>query len=248
LPDAPGLLEADGRTLFLAGAAGGIGRAVADLFAAAGARCALTDIDADALPAESETILPLALDATDEEAVAAALTAAADRFGPVDYLVNAVGETGGGRLDETGTEEWNRLIAVNLTSSFLLAREGYKHLRKPGGVLVLLSSTNARHGGSALSGAPYAAAKAGVSNLARYLAKEWAPDGLRVNCLAPGPVETPMLDRLSADQHAALKATIPLGRYASAMEVAAAVAFLCSDHAASTTGAIANISGGLVLD
>jgi 3-oxoacyl-[acyl-carrier protein] reductase len=108
--------------------------------------------------------------------------------------------------------------------------------------------SNARNGGSALSGAPYAVAKAGVSNLARYLAREWATDGLRVNCLAPGPVDTPMLDRLNPEQHAALQAAIPLGRYTSGREVAAAIAFLCSDHAASTTGATTNISGGLVLD
>jgi NAD(P)-dependent dehydrogenase (short-subunit alcohol dehydrogenase family) len=248
LPEPPALLDASGRTLFLAGAAGGIGRATAELFAAAGARLVLADLNADALPAESVTVLPLALDASDETSFAAALDAAAQRFGALDYLVNAVGETGSGRLDETRTEEWDRLMAINLTSCFLLAREGYKHLRKPGGVLILLSSSDARNGGSALSGAPYATAKAGVSNLARYLAREWAPDGLRVNCLAPGPVDTPMLDRLNPEQHTALKAAIPLGRYTSGREVAAAIAFLCSDHAASTTGASTNISGGLVLD
>ena len=95
---------------------------------------------------------------------------------------------------------------------------------------------------------PYGAAKAGVLNLTRALAKEWAAQGLRVNCVAPGPVATAMLDRLSEADHAALKAAIPLGRYADPQEIAAAIAFLCSDHARTMTGAMINISGGLVLD
>ena len=85
-------------------------------------------------------------------------------------------------------------------------------------------------------------------NLTRYCAKEWAPDGIRVNAISPGPVDTPMLDRLSADQHAGLKAALPLGKYATADECAGAVLFLCSPHAASMTGTIMNISSGLVLD
>jgi NAD(P)-dependent dehydrogenase (short-subunit alcohol dehydrogenase family) len=114
--------------------------------------------------------------------------------------------------------------------------------------MVLMSSSNAVNGGSAVSGAAYAVAKAGLLNLSRYLAKEWAPDLIRVNCIAPGPVATPMLDRLDAAAHAALIAAIPLKRYAEAAEIAAVTGFLCSAHAASMTGAVINVSGGLVLD
>ena len=237
------LLDATGKHAFIAGAAGGIGRATADIFRAAGAVVSGGD-----LAAAEELGTAAIMDATEEKAVAKALAGAAEASGPIDYLINAVGLTGDGPVAEMSTPDWQRVMAANLTSSFLIAREGYTHLRRPGGVLVLLSSTNGRNGGTLFSGAAYGAAKAGILNLARALAKEWAGEGLRVNCVAPGPVATPMLDRLSAGAHAKLKAAVPLGRYAEAGEIAAAIAYLCSDHAKSMTGSVINISGGLVLD
>jgi NAD(P)-dependent dehydrogenase (short-subunit alcohol dehydrogenase family) len=242
------LLDARGRAAVVFGAAGGIGRASADLFGAAGARVMLADRDASRLPRATARRATQACDATQEADVERVFAEAARRFGALDYVVNAVGVTGRGRLDEMSLGEWRRVVDANLTSAFLIARAAYRRMRKPGGVLILMSSTNGRVGGTLLSGAAYGAAKAAVLNLARYLAKEWAPDGLRVNVLAPGPVDTPMLDRLSAQEHKALKAALPLRRYASAQEVAATIGFLCSAHAASMTGACANISSGLVLD
>ncbi len=245
---APPIIAARGRTAVIFGAAGGIGRATAALLAAAGARVAAVDRSGRGLGPASRRRLPIVADATDEDAVAAALAAAAGRFGAIDYAINLVGITGQGRLDRMALADWERVIAANLTSAFLIARASHRHLRRPGGALILMSSTNGRVGGTQFSGAAYGAAKAGVLNLMRYLAKEWAPEGLRVNALAPGPVETPMLARLSAGEHKALKAAVPLKRYATAAEIAAAIAFLCSHHAASITGACLNVSGGLVLD
>ncbi len=248
MPDLPALIDGAGRTAFVAGAAGGIGGAVAALLLDAGARVAAADLAADGLPAASDTVLPIAMDATDEAAVAGAIDRAAARFGPIDWLINAVGVVGAGPLTDTSLADWRRVMDANLTSCFLLAREGHRHLRKPGGVFVMMSSTNGRNGGNALSGAAYAAAKAGIINLTRHLAREWAGDGLRVNCIAPGPVATPMVERLSDEQKTAIREAIPLGRFAEASEIAAAIAFLCSPHAASMTGTVTNVSGGLVLD
>lgn len=244
----PTLLDAEGRVAFIAGAAGGIGGATVELLRACGARIAAADLDTEDVPAESDDLLPIAMDATDEAAVAMAVDEAAKRFGAIDWLINTVGVVGAGPLVQMSLAEWHGVMDANLTSCFLLAREGYRHLRKPGGGMVMLSSSNGRNGGNALSGAAYAAAKAGVINLTRHLALEWAGDGLRVNCLAPGPVATPMLDRLSEEERNAIRAALPLGRYAEASEIAAAIAFLCSPHAASMTGTVTNISGGLVLD
>lgn len=245
---APALLDAGGHTAVVFGAAGGIGRATAGLFQAAGARVVLADRDLRKLPRRAARRIPLACDATIEDEVDHVFAEAHRQLGAVDYVVNAVGITGSGRLDEMSLADWRRVIDVNLTSAFLIARAAYRRMRKPGGVLILISSTNGRTGGTLLSGAAYGAAKAGVLNLARYLAKEWAPDGLRVNVLAPGPVDTPMLARLSSKQHTALRASLPLNRYATAQEVAATIGFLCSRNAASVTGACANVSSGLVLD
>lgn len=230
------------------GAAGGIGRATCALFEASGARIVAVDRDARRLGAAMPRRHPIVADAADEAAVEQAFADVAQRFGSIDYVINLVGVTGKGRLDAMSLADWNRVVAANMTSAFLVARASYHRLRRPGGVLILMSSTNGRVGGTQFSGAAYGAAKAGVLNLTRYLAKEWAPDGLRVNTLAPGPVDTPMLARLSPREHAALKAAVPLKRYASAAEIAAGIAFLCSRHAQSMTGTCLNVSGGLVLD
>ena len=124
----------------------------------------------------------------------------------------------------------------------------FSHLAATRGAVVLFSSTNGRTGGSAVSGAAYAVAKAGIINLARFLARDWASAGVRVNCIAPGPVDTVMLDRLGAAGRARLLKTIPLGRFSSADQVAAQVVFLLSDDCAAVSGEVFNTSGALVLD
>ena len=237
------------RVALVTGAAGGIGRATVaallrDGFAVAAVDLALADLPcAFDAPLES-----LSADVTDEAALAGAVARCVERFGGIDCVVHLAGAVGRGPLVDVSAGEWRRLLEVNLTSAFLLARAAHAHLRERRGALVLTSSTNARNGGSALSGPAYAVAKAGILNLARYLAKEWGGVGIRVNCVAPGPVDTPMLSRLPAATREALREAIPLGRVASADDVASSIAFLCSPQAAYLTGAVLNVSGGLVLD
>jgi len=245
LPATPLLLDAAGRGALVTGAAGGIGRATVALLRAAGAQVAAIDrVAVDA----GDGVFSLLADATDEGALETVVAAAAARLGGIDYVVHAVGAVGAGPLHETSLQDWRRLLDANLTSAFLLARACHRYLRRPGGALVLLSSTNGRNGGGPLSGAAYAAAKAGILNLTRYLAKEWAAEGMRVNCVAPGPVDTPMLERLTEQQHQQLMAALPLKRYAQAEEVAGTIAFLFSSYAASITGSCINVSGGMLLD
>lgn len=239
---APLLMNATGRVGLVTGAAGGIGRAVAALLRDAGAQV----VGFDQVPAPGN--VSVVGNAAKERDVEIAVARALVDFGRLDFVVHAVGVTGGGPIAQQSTRQWKELIDINLTSAFLLSRAVQAELGQSQGSLVLISSTNGRNGGSETSGAPYAVAKAGILNLTRYLAKEWAAQRIRVNCLLPGPVATPMLDRLSPDETSRLQQSIPLGRYASAEEVAAAACFLCSHHAASITGACMNISGGLVLD
>ncbi|MSO64650.1 MAG: SDR family oxidoreductase [Alphaproteobacteria bacterium] len=245
------LFQGSGRVALVTGAAGGIGRALVKVLRDGGAKVAAIDLGEQSLAAafgRDDGVATIAADATREGDVKSAVAAAIDTFGRIDCAINLAGAVGVGRLAETTLADWQRLLDINLTSAFLLCREVYKPLRAGKGAAVLISSTNAINGGSHLSGAAYAVAKAGIINLTRYLAKEWAPDGIRINCVAPGPVDTPMLARLKPNQHTALRQAIPLGRYATAAECAATIAYLCSDHAGSTTGTVANISGGLVLD
>jgi len=240
------LSGATGKTALITGAGGGIGRATVDLFRQSGVQVAAADIAN--LDEPGDGYWPLKTDCTDARQIKATVGAVAHRYGAIDFLVHAVGATGDGPLVDVTRDDWDRLMAINLTSAFLVTKEAFTRLRKPGASVVLIASSNARNGGNALSGPAYAAAKAGVLNLSRYLAKEWADDGVRVNCLAPGPVDTPMLDRLSDDDREALAGKMFGDRLTTAPEIAAAIAWLCADHAASVTGACLNISGGVVFD
>ncbi|MCY1167235.1 MAG: SDR family NAD(P)-dependent oxidoreductase [Pseudomonadota bacterium] len=238
----PLLFDGNGRVALVAGAAGGIGSALVQLLQRGGASVVAFDTTS------TTGDISITGDAASEQDVSELFSAAMHKFSRIDWVFNLVGVVGSGALHQQTLEQWNGSLSVNLTPSFLIARAAHASLRASKGSLVLMSSTNGRNGGSHLSGAPYAVAKAGIINMTRYLAKEWAGDGIRVNCIAPGPVDTPMLTRLSEESHKQLLDAIPLHRYASVDEVAATCAFLCSPHAASVTGTCINISGGMLLD
>jgi NAD(P)-dependent dehydrogenase (short-subunit alcohol dehydrogenase family) len=238
-----------GRVALVTGAAGGIGRATVGALLRDGYSVTAVDLALAALPCAFDAPLQqVSADVTDEAAIARAVSGCVDHFGALDCVVHLAGAVGRGPLVEVAASDWRRLLEVNITSAFLLAKASHEALRARRGSLVLMSSTNALNGGSALSGPAYAVAKAGIINLARYLAKEWGGDGIRVNCVAPGPVDTPMLARLPETTVNSLRQSIPLGRVATPDEVAASIAFLCSPEAAYLTGTVMNVSGGLVLD
>jgi len=237
-----------GAVALVTGAAGGIGRAVVRRLRARGMRVCGADIVLVSTAADNGDFLASTLDVTDEKAVQDTFADCAKHFGRIDHVVHLAGRVGGGPLHTVTREEWQRLIDVNLTSAFLVARAAHAHLRATRGSLTLTASTNGVNGGNALSGPAYAAAKAGVLNLSRYLAKEWAQEAIRVNCLAPGPIDTAMLGRFDAATRVRITASIPLGRIGRPEEVAAAVDYLVSPDAAFVTGTVMNVSGGLLLD
>ena len=237
------------RVALVTGAGGGIGRAVVarlmqDGFAVGAVDLALADLPC-AIPA---AFAAWSADVTDERRVAAVVAECVQRFGRLDAVVHLAGAVGKGPLVDVSLEEWRRLLDVNLTSAFLIARAAHESLKASAGSLLLTASVNARNGGSALSGPAYAVAKAGIVNLTRYLAKEWGGDGIRVNCIAPGPVDTPMVARLPAEAIEGLRRSVPLGRIAQPGDVASVVSFLCSPAAGYLTGTTLNVSGGLLLD
>ncbi len=230
------------------GAAGGIGSAVTHRLVADGYSVLASDRAGSQLPATTDSISTIECDVASEDDVAAMLAAAESHRDPLTAVVHVAGIVGAGPLTAESLEEWRHVIDVNVTSAFMIMKAAHDQLARAKGAAVLFASTNAINGGSLSSGPAYSVAKAGIVNLVRYLAKEWAPEEITVNCVAPGPVDTPMLDRLGPEGREALAATIPLGRLATADDVAAAVAYLCSSDTRYMTGTVQNVSGGLVLD
>jgi 3-oxoacyl-[acyl-carrier protein] reductase len=230
------------------GAAGGLGRATVARLRERGLRVVATDLALADIPCGAPTTVA-SLDVTDEAAVVATVARVLEAHGRLDHVVHLAGAAGSGPIDSVSRADWQRLIDVNLTSAFLLAKAVHAALASTRGTLTLTSSTNGINGGSALSGPAYAVAKAGIINLTRYLAKEWAGEGIRVNCLAPGPITTPMVTgRFTADVLGKLKSAVPLGELGEPAHVAHAIDYLTNPAAAFVTGTVMNISGGMLLD
>lgn len=230
------------------GAAGGLGRATVARLRERGWRIVAWDRALAEIPCGAP-LAAMSVDVTDEAALQAGVARIVRELGRLDHVVHLAGAAGRGPIDEVSRAEWQQLLDVNLTSAFLLAKAVHRPLAESRGSLVLTASSNATNGGSALSGPAYAVAKAGIVNLTRYLAKEWAAEGIRVNALAPGPIDTPMVSgRFDEPTLSSLRRAVPLGRLGEAQEVAHAIDYLVSPAAGFVTGTVMNVSGGLVLD
>jgi 3-oxoacyl-[acyl-carrier protein] reductase len=219
-----------GRTALITGAASGIGRAVAAHYLAAGARVVVADRSPRAAEVASELGADggLVLDATDEDAVDAAVAAATEILGRIDVLVTSHGILTQSPVVDMSLALWQETLSVDLTSVFLLNRAVLQGmLSQGGGRIVNVASQLGIKGGESL--AHYAAAKAGVIAMTKSLALEVSSRGVLVNAIAPGPIETPMLDGIDDEWKRAKRAELPLGRFGTADEVAPTAVLLASD-------------------
>ena len=242
--------ETSRKVALVTGAARGIGLAVAKRFLAEGWRVALLDIERELLEAahaelaDPDRTLALPCDVSDAAAVATAMAAIGKRFGRLDALVNNAGVAVFAPLLETSDQDWGRVLAVNLTGPFLCTKAAAPLMREHGGgAIVNITSISAVRASTLRSA--YGTSKAGLAHLTKQLAVELASLGIRVNGVAPGPVETAMAKavhtpEIRADYHDA----IPLNRYGLEEELADAVFFLCSDRASYITGQILAVDGG----
>jgi 3-oxoacyl-[acyl-carrier protein] reductase len=225
-----------GRVALVTGAGRGIGAAIAEAYAQQGASLCLVDRSIDGGLAEVSRqcggygvpVVELTGDVASEADVVRIFEAAEAELGGVDVLVNNAGILTECRVDRMATDVWDEMIAVDLRSVFLCCRAVLPSMqRKRFGRIINLASQLGQKGGAGL--AHYSAAKAGVIGFTRALAREVGTDGITVNCIAPGPINTPLADSLSEDWIRALTASLPLGRFGQPEEVAPTAVLLASD-------------------
>ncbi len=245
-------LGLEGRVVLVTGAASGIGRAVAQCFARVGGRVALADINAagvqetaSALPQDT---LPLAVDLGREADCAAAVASTVERFGRLDVLVNAGAIIMRQPLDAVTPEDIQRTAMVNMAGPLFIARAAAGAMRVNGFGRIVLFSSQGAHTGGYVGSTVYAMSKAGVIALTKSLAREFARDGITVNAVAPGLVDTPMIrNDVSEEALARFMDMIPMGRVAAPEELAKCCLFLASDWSSYVTGHTLDVNGGQLM-
>lgn len=229
------------RVALVTGGNRGIGLAVAQRLADEGHRVAVTY---RAAPPDDPRLLAVPCDVTDGAAVEAAFATIEAELGPVEILVSNAGITRDGLVLRMSEADFTDVVDANLTAGFRVSKRAVKAMmRARWGRIVFVSSVVGAAGQAGQ--ANYAASKAGLVGLARSLAREFASRNITVNVVAPGPVETDMIGALDDDQRAGILGAVPLGRFASPDEIAAAVCFLTGDDAGYITGAVVPVDGGL---
>ncbi|MDJ1159673.1 3-oxoacyl-[acyl-carrier-protein] reductase [Chelatococcus sp. SYSU_G07232] len=244
------MFDLSGRKALVTGATGGIGGAIARALHAQGAEVALSGTRREALDALAGElggrthVVPANL--SDKEAVEGLVPAAEAAMGGLDILVNNAGITRDNLFMRMKDEEWEAVVAVNLTASFRLMRAAVKTMmRRRYGRIVSIGSVVGTTGNPGQGN--YAASKAGLVGMSKALAAEVASRNITVNCVAPGFIESPMTDALNDKQRESILANVPAGRLGTGRDVAAAVLYLASEEAGYVTGATLHVNGGMAM-
>ena len=241
----------EGKTAFITGAASGIGRATAVAFAAEGARVVVTDRVEAALQETAEyveesggEVLAIACDVSKPEEIEAAVAQAVNTFGRIDCAFNNAGvENKATPLHEIELEEWDRILGINLRGTFVCMKHEIAQMLRQGGGVVVNTSSGAGIRGVA-GGASYAASKHAMIGMTKSAALDYAKQNIRVNCVLPGNIATPMMDRFTAGDIQKAIDLEPVGRLGKPEEIAEAVLWMCSDLGGFVTGASIVVDGG----
>jgi NAD(P)-dependent dehydrogenase (short-subunit alcohol dehydrogenase family) len=231
----------------------GIGRATATLFALHGGRSIILDLDGDQAAGTAaelgEAHRGYACDVTDRNACVAAIERVIGEFGRVDVLVNNAGITQPLKFMDIAPENYDAVLDVSLRGTLYMSQAVIPHMQSHGsGSIVCMSSVSAQRGGGIFGGPHYSAAKAGVLGLARAMAREFGPAGIRVNSITPGLIQTDITGgKLTEELKAEIRKGIPLNRLGDADDVARACLFLASDLSSYVTGATIDVNGGMLI-
>ncbi|MEV0930822.1 SDR family oxidoreductase [Streptomyces phaeochromogenes] len=237
----------EGLKALVTGGASGIGRATAELLASRGAQVAVLDLDPTSV---EKPLLGYQADVTDDDSVRRAVAAAVADLGGLDVLINNAGIGAQGTVEDNDDEVWHRVLDVNVVGMVRTARAALPHLRKSSHATVVNTCSIAATAGLPMR-ALYSASKGAVLSLTLAMAADHVREGIRVNCVNPGTVDTPWVGRLldaatdPAAERAALEARQPTGRLVTASEVAGAVAYLASPLSGATTGTALAVDGGM---
>ncbi|AUH32239.1 SDR family NAD(P)-dependent oxidoreductase [Paracoccus tegillarcae] len=245
----------DGRYAAITGAAGprGLGRAMAQIFADHGATIAVLDLDVQQAQAVAAELGPdhvgLACDVTDKAACDAAMSELIGRWGRIDILVNNAGITQPLKLMQIEAQNYDAVLDVNLRGTLYASQAVIPQMRQQNsGAIVNISSVSAQRGGGIFGGPHYSAAKAGILGLTKAMARELAPDGIRVNAICPGFIGTDITaGKLTPEMKEQIIAGIPMGRVGDARDVAGCALFLASDLSAYVTGSEVDVNGGSLI-
>jgi NAD(P)-dependent dehydrogenase (short-subunit alcohol dehydrogenase family) len=245
-------MRLDGKVAVITGAGSGIGLATARRFAKEGATVVCADLDADAGTRAAEEVGGhfVAVDVADEEQVRALFQRVVDEHGGLHVAFNNAGisPSDDDSILTTGIDAWERVQRVNLTSVYLCCKYAIEHMRAGGGGSIINTASFVAVLGSATSQISYTASKGGVLAMSRELGVQFAREGIRVNALCPGPINTPLLQELFAkdpERAARRMVHIPMGRFGEADEIAAAVTFLASDDSSFITASQFMVDGGI---
>jgi 3-oxoacyl-[acyl-carrier protein] reductase len=238
----------DIRVVVVTGGASGIGKAIAEEFAAKGWRVVAADRDLAALGTASPEIDRVRLDVTDPDSVNAMYEHIARVYGRLDACVTCAGIITKSKLLEMTVEEWNRNQQVNLLGTFLCVQGAYRAMIPAGqGSIVAIASDTAKRGGGRIGTSAYAASKAGVLALVKSAAREMVDTGIRINAVCPGPVDSPMHQDVSPELRAQAESGVPLGRFAAPSEIATSVYFIASPEASFVYGTSFDVDGGVLM-
>ncbi len=231
----------------------GLGKATADMFAEHGATVAILDLDAGAAEAAAADLgdghVGLACNVTDKAACDAAVKTLLDTWGRIDVLVNNAGITQPLKVMDIGPQNYDAVLDVNLRGTLYMSQAVIPGMRaQKSGSIVNLSSVSAQRGGGIFGGPHYSAAKAGVLGLTKAMARELAPDNVRVNAICPGFIATDITaGKLTPEMNEQILAGIPMGRAGAASDVAGCALFLASDLSAYCTGTEVDVNGGSLI-